>query len=281
MNKLKLKALSAISAATLTLAAFAPAAFANTTLLISGNGSRSDNTISVDTSKSIDITQSNDADFDNNVRVSANTGDNSLEDNTGGDNSIETGDVDTDIEIANIAGHNVLDLGGLCGCEEELDAIISGNGYRSDNSIDVDQDAQLTVRQDNDSDIDNNVRVDANTGDNESEGNTGSSYGSAYHNYNGDYDHKDNYTPKHDYHNYDNYNNDCGCMSSHDNYGSHINSDHHKVWFKNAYMNNWWDNDNDWWNNHYNNGGESNITTGDVMTHLMITNLANSNMLSL
>ncbi len=101
---------------------------------ISGNGSDSDNTVKVNLTSNNTINQSNYADISNDVDVDADTGKNDANDNTGGDVSIDTGDANADVNVSNMANFNAAELEG-CGCLEDLDVLVKGNGSDSDNTV--------------------------------------------------------------------------------------------------------------------------------------------------
>ncbi len=142
-------------------------------LLIVENGADSDNSIKVGTSNNNVVDQDNEADFDNNIGGSANTGDNDANKNTGGEVSVETGDATVDVTVDNMANFNWADLN--CGCTTgDLTAKIAGNGYDSENAIQGEFASNQAVAQDNDADFDNNVKhLNAETGNNDADKNTG------------------------------------------------------------------------------------------------------------
>ena len=103
--KLSQRITGALLVGALALSAFAGPASANS-FRISNNGSDSDNSIQFRSERDIDINQSNDADFDNNIRVRLSTGDNDASDNTRGDVRIRTGDADASVRVSNLANFN-------------------------------------------------------------------------------------------------------------------------------------------------------------------------------
>jgi hypothetical protein len=148
-------------------------------LWILGNGSNSDNYIDADLENENVVTQDNAANVDNKVDVEAETGDNDANDNTGGEVSIETGDADVEALVANVGNFNWAELG--CDCLfDDLTAKIADNGSDTDNDIDLDlSDGKNNgVFQDNGAYLDNDLdELEAQTGDNEAEDNTGGSEG--------------------------------------------------------------------------------------------------------
>lgn len=170
-----------------------------------GNGSNSDNNIAIDTTNNDNTFQFNDATIENNLIMEAETGNNDVSKNTGGDNSIKTGNADVDAQVLNIANSNIIggiwwlvivneagqwvgrimgapdgtNFAGSSGTEFSVDgsgeitATNSGNGSGSDNNIDVAQTTNNTTNQINTANIVNNLNLSANTGGNEASRNTG------------------------------------------------------------------------------------------------------------
>lgn len=151
---------------------------------IVGNGADSDNNVDVDLDSDKKIDQDNNANISNDVDVDLDTGDNKAEDNTGGEVSIDTGNASATVDVSNLANFNAAQLEG-CGCIDELDVLVKGNGADSDNDVTVDLTSKTKVYQDNDyscgkdghegqNDGGNcaDVDVDLDTGDNKVEDNT-------------------------------------------------------------------------------------------------------------
>ena len=145
----------------------------DTSVKIAGNGSDSDNDVDLDLDKSNEIFQDNDAYVKNDVDVDAKTGKNDANDNTNGDVEIETGDADVSVGILTFANANFASIGGGDEDGGGLSLWILGNGHNSDNYIDADLDNTSTVSQDNNAHIYNDVDVDAKTGKNDANDNTG------------------------------------------------------------------------------------------------------------
>ena len=169
------------------------------------NGTGSNNAIAYTTADSTNLFQTNDAMINNNLILDATTGENSASDNTGGNVDITTGDTDVQASILNIANTNLIGgnwwlvlvnnagqwlgkiygspdgsvIGGSAGTEfgfnqnGELTAINTGNGAYSDNNIDVNQANSNSITQDNKAEINNNLNLSANTGNNSASRNTG------------------------------------------------------------------------------------------------------------
>ena len=169
---LKKQIISILASGAVLLQATIPA-FADTTLVISGNGADSENEVEIKLNQSTVVTQNNDATIDNHVNASSDTGDNEAEENTGGDVSISTGDATTDVNVQNTVNSNAASVD-CCG-NNNVDVLISGNGADSENEVEVKdgKDSGVEVYQKNVADVKNHVDADSNSGDNEAEENTG------------------------------------------------------------------------------------------------------------
>src|SRR3989338_3997974 len=100
MNDTKRKLATAIATGALLLNAFAPLAFASTTIQISGNGVGSNNYANVTQTSTTTVKQSNNASVTNNVDAYADTGDNSAKWNTGGDVTVNTGNATVNTSVS-------------------------------------------------------------------------------------------------------------------------------------------------------------------------------------
>ena len=138
---------------------------------ISGNGSDSTNEIAIgsETQTNISITQN--ANVENNVSGSANTGDNSANDNTGGSVLIDTGSIWVAGGIKN-GPINVYSITGGSG-GQDVSVSVSGNGSGSTNLISLLLTDLANLNVQNNANIVNDVSWDLNTGRNEANGNTG------------------------------------------------------------------------------------------------------------
>ena len=170
MNKLIVRAGAAVSTVALIASSFVGPVLA-TEVVISENGSNSDNTVNVAIDNSTTVDQDNYANITNDVNVSANTGKNDANDNTGGDVSITTGDATAGVGVSNTANSNTADVTGCC--PGDLDVTITGNGTYSDNDANVALKTTTTVDQDNTAYVKNSVDVDLDTGKNDANDNTG------------------------------------------------------------------------------------------------------------
>jgi hypothetical protein len=145
----------------------------DTEVVISGNGTHSDNEVELEQKSETGVFQSNDADVDNDVDADASTGGNDADDNTGGDVEIDTGAAKSSVDVSTQANANSAKVGGAGNSAGELSAWITGNGSYSDNEIELELEHETAVVQENDADIDNDVDADADTGWNDADDNTG------------------------------------------------------------------------------------------------------------
>lgn len=171
-----------------------------------GNGAGSTNNAGITSNSDSSSNINNTADIDTFLNIDANTGGNNINYNTGGDNSIETGDVFINAEILNVAnlnlvggdeplwlllvnnmgawtGHIVGALTGqnysgseglvfTVGDDGEIMAANNGNGANSTNTAALAQNNTNSLNIDNNAKITNNINIDANTGDNSASFNT-------------------------------------------------------------------------------------------------------------
>jgi hypothetical protein len=140
---------------------------------ISGNGAKSDNDVKVKSASLTALVQENEADIDNKVLATTDTGDNTVKGTTGGDVTILTGDAKVKVDIDNIANSNIGMIGGSTDGPSALDILIKKNGYKSDNTVKVEIEQATVLEQDNETDIDNFVGAGADTGENSAKGTTG------------------------------------------------------------------------------------------------------------
>ena len=172
---LQKKVASVIATASLLLQLATPV-LADTTIVISGNGSDTENKADVKLDQTTYVQQSNTANIENTVYADANTGKNDANRNTGGSVSIDTGEAKTDVAVSNTVNSNTAEV--KC-CEGDLDVLISGNGDSSKNKVELDvnqgKDTGTQVYQNNSAKIENTVDADANTGKNDADRNTGGS----------------------------------------------------------------------------------------------------------
>jgi len=145
-----------------------------TSVNVTGNGAYSDNGVGVTNANQVFLNQNNDANFNNNVTSNSSTGKNDSSYNTGGSSVIVTGAASDNVGIDNKANANIATVGGPSDPSAGgSSVIISGNGSFSDNGVDLANVSAVVLNQANDANINNKVKADAKTGDNESQFNTG------------------------------------------------------------------------------------------------------------
>ena len=172
MNKFQRSLATAFAAGALLVNTVLPV-FAETTIVISGNGTDSNNTVEAGFTQTTSVVQSNEADVENRVDANASTGGNEANDNTGGEVSIDTGDADVEVNVSNTLNHNSAEVDCCPGGDVEVE--ISGNGSDSENTVELGMGSEVEVWQENEADVENDVDADAKTGYNEAKDNTGGS----------------------------------------------------------------------------------------------------------
>lgn len=148
MQSIKAKIFSGVAAASLVASAFAPVALAeDASLEISGNGNQSHNVIEVDTENKVYVDQTNLTFAGVEVLSSAQSGGNTIRGTTGGTSSIESGRAVSNVEVKVEGGDNTALLPDQCGCVDPTSALISGNGNKSYNKINVDDEHKVDIDQ--------------------------------------------------------------------------------------------------------------------------------------
>jgi len=174
--QLKKRIITGIASTAILLNVLTPMVFADTNLIISGNGADSDNEVKVEMTQSVTVQQSNDADVHNNVDSNASTGGNDANRNTGGSVTVDTGNANSTVNVGTTVNSNQANV--QCNtCGGDANITISGNGEDSDNDVDLDLGSKyhdnVSVTQNNDADVHNNVDSNASTGYNDADRNTG------------------------------------------------------------------------------------------------------------
>lgn len=175
MTNLKTKITAGLSAAAMLGTLVAPVAFADNTVVISGNGSDSNNTANITNEQSSEIVQKNKTEVGFVVNVTSNTGGNKANGNTGdGDVSIDTGNITNTISLGVTGGSNTATAPN-CGCDlGDSDIKIKGNGEDSTNKSTVKNTKSSSVKQKNKTSVGASVTVKSKTGKNKANNNTGS-----------------------------------------------------------------------------------------------------------
>jgi len=143
-------------------------------VLISGNGANTDNQVNPTLTNSVSVGQSNKAYVNNDVRGTADTGNNDAKSNTGGDVMVKTGNAEVGATITNKANSNSAEVGGGSAVvTPEASFKILGNGAGSENYITASLANSTAIAQSNNADLKNKVSADAKTGDNDANFNVG------------------------------------------------------------------------------------------------------------
>lgn len=164
-----------VATAALLGASFATSAFA-ADVTVSGNGDGSTNIVTVKDTCSNSVHQSNSTTVTTTANVTANTGGNEVESNTGGSSSIETGNATAGASVTVDGGSNTATPASCCSCLEggASDVNVTGNGDKTTNIVTSTKKQKTKVTQKNKTKVTTTVNVKAKTGHNEIEKNTGS-----------------------------------------------------------------------------------------------------------
>ncbi len=168
----------------------------NVTTENSGNGDNSDNTAITDITNNNTTFQNNDATVENNLILTANTGNNTASDNRDGDTTITTGDANIAANLLtfvnnNIAGNVLFGVVNIFGqlvgdiimpdsvlapsSNGSTTAVNTNNGDGSTNTSTINLDNTEATFQSNDLEINNDIIIDASTGNNSTNDNRGNS----------------------------------------------------------------------------------------------------------
>lgn len=140
--------------------------------VISGNGENSANQINIATTSQTSIEQTNNANIENTVENTANTGGNEASGNTGGNVAITTGTITSDTSIENSGNVSAVRVD-CCPTIGEATITIEGNGKDSENIIDAAKESSTTVSITQMANITNTINTNANTGGNSANSNAG------------------------------------------------------------------------------------------------------------
>lgn len=172
MNQ-KLQKVGAIAISSTALLLSATPVFA-ADLVIKDNGKESTNTIAVYSDCKNTVKQDNYLSAKNNVKSKANSGGNSVNGNTNGTNSVETGDATSTVNITVESGNNTATAPDCCGCAGGDQTVkIEGNGNKSQNTVAVHENNKTKSTQYNTVRSRSKVKSKAVTGRNEVKNNTG------------------------------------------------------------------------------------------------------------
>lgn len=172
---IKYKIATAFATGTMMAAMVVPSAFAANNVTIQGNGKNSDSKVKIADKNTTTVVQGNLTVVGTSVVVLANTGGNKANGNTGsGDKSVNSGKVTNKVGVTVGGNTNTATLPTSCGCDTgDNDITVQGNGKNSNNKVKVVNKNETTVIQGNASIVLTGVFLDANTGGNKANGNTG------------------------------------------------------------------------------------------------------------
>lgn len=139
---------------------------------VTGNGFDSSNEVTVLSNDQASVNQSNSADVSNSVNVDTNTGGNLASDNTRGDTQVTTGNASVSTSISNTANISTITQNCCSQASGNIQAVISGNGTGSQNTIGVSNTSQTTVTSVQSAQITNIISGTAITGTNRADNNT-------------------------------------------------------------------------------------------------------------
>ena len=140
---------------------------------ISGNGTFSQNAVSLNNTTTTSVTQNNTANVSNNIDSNASTGGNSASFNTGGETTVSTGDATNVVDVSTSVNTNHASIDSCACLPSDTDVTISGNGAFSTNGAGVNNTSTTALTQNNVANITNNISADAKTGNNDAGFNTG------------------------------------------------------------------------------------------------------------
>jgi hypothetical protein len=142
-------------------------------ILVSDNGSDSENDVYVDHTNETGLFQTNVGNITNNVDAFSSSGGNKANGNTDGDVAVSAGNATTTVLVANTANLNSAHVGGGNGTGGSVSVQILENGEGSQNNIELGLSRSLGLLQDNYANLQNNVDAVSQSGANEAVDNTG------------------------------------------------------------------------------------------------------------
>jgi len=161
-----------ITTVSLLTSVVATAVFADTKITVEGNGSSSDNDVTIHSSHQVDVTQTNFQEVSTTVHSSDNTGGNDNSNNTDGTSSITTGNASSDITVGVSGPKNTAKLP-KCGCKDDTMIDTLGNGSFSETDLNIKQNTHSDIDQMNSSDVDTFIKTHNTSGKNKNDLNTG------------------------------------------------------------------------------------------------------------
>jgi hypothetical protein len=141
-------------------------------IVVSDNGSSSQNNVNVTSDSSTDVSQDNSATVANTVDSAADTGNNSANDNSGESVAIATGDA-TNVVAAETVTNISSAEAGCCSSDGGGSVVVSGNGQGSENTATINNSSTTTVNIAQNATITTNISGYINTGKNSANDNSG------------------------------------------------------------------------------------------------------------
>ena len=138
---------------------------------ISGNGSGTSNSVTVQNDQTTTVTQTNDASVNNQVDQSATTGNNTANANTGDTTQITTGDSTTNTSVSNSVNNSQIVVDPCCDDKNTIE--VKANGESSQNTVNAQVASTTTISVNQTAVINNTLSQIANTGDNNATNNNG------------------------------------------------------------------------------------------------------------
>lgn len=173
MIKFNTRLATAVATAAVILGAVAPAAFADTGVIIDGNGENSTSTVAINNTTGTKVVQVNNSTVVTSVNSTASTGKNTANGNTGGSTSITTGNATSNVHVSVGGSSNTAVITPDCGCNTTTSVAITGNAEDSSNGVVILTKNWFKAIQKNFSTILTDVSSIGKTGHNTSSSNTG------------------------------------------------------------------------------------------------------------
>src|SRR3990167_3496632 len=170
--KIQIKKILLPLVALMTLVVGSPTNIYALDLVISGNGSDSVSEVVTNVSSETTVEQTNEANVANNVDTDANTGGNTVSNNTGEEQTVNTGAITQEVGVVNEMNVSNVDNDNCCKTND-VNVTISGNGSASTNAADVNAFSGIEVSITNNANVLNSVTGNANTGGNTANNNNG------------------------------------------------------------------------------------------------------------
>lgn len=172
---LKNKIGASIASSALVAQFLVPTAFADTAVVISGNGSNTDNTAHFENNTETTVSQSNELAIGVDIAANANSGGNEANNNTGTNANVSSGNATAAGGVLVEGGSNEASLN--CGCDAQGTSVVAveGNGSGSNNMAHLMSSNSFSLTQNQAALIGASLQTNASSGMNSSNNNTGGS----------------------------------------------------------------------------------------------------------